>query len=912
MSETIFNCLCYDKGESRFRQSCPMSNALLTTKLYFPPPRPSLVPRPRLIKRLQVGLQTPLTLISASAGSGKTTVLSQWRLGPGSGTPAAWLSLDPADNDPARFLQYLSAALDTLEPGLEEEARALLQSAEPPNGEAVLTLIINHLSGLQEDAILALDDLHLIDNPVIHNALAFLLEHLPPRLHLVLLSRADPPLPLARLRARGQMVEIRSADLRFSVEECAQFLNQTMELDLIGEQVSALEKRTEGWIAGLQLAALSMRGREDVDGFVSAFTGSNYYIVDYLAEEVLARQPEPLCQFLLKTSILDRMTGPLCDALTGEQDGEEFLKQLERANLFVIPLDDEHRWFRYHHLFSDLLHNRLLQSHSDMVAELQIKASAWFEANGSPDEAIMHALKAEDFERASRLICHDNLNVIYSRSLSSLNQWLGAFPEAFLRANPFLCIIKSHLLYVADRRQEIDPYISSAEEALAGALESGRVVKDSFEYQDLYADVYSFKAVSARLKNDLDSALEFAQRAVQVAPADSRGRVFALGMLYAIHELRGDFHSAAEICREVIACARTVDYPSMDMSTAQELASLLRFQGKLHQAAQVLREALEYAEAHGQARIFYAGMLHIGLADTLYEWNFLDEMESEVKTSLALCRQGGKSVLVAFSLVTQAKLRHAQGDLPGALESLAECDRDYPSFYGSNTTLRQRWQAEQGDLTGLDEWVSQVNLDVEEKIPYGRLFQLTQAARMLYALDRCEEALQVLDKIIPYTQKEGYWDVVIHMLVLQAAVWAKRMNDSSALDCLEKALALAEPEGYIRVFLEHGQPLQRLIQLFKERHGDSEFVRRLLAAFETRRKREPGPAPAAQALIEPLSGRELEVLKLLAQGYPDKKIAETLVIARETVHKHLKNIYEKLDVHSRTEAIARGRELKLL
>jgi LuxR family maltose regulon positive regulatory protein len=889
-----------------------VSTALLTTKLYFPPTRPSLVPRPQLVERLQVGLQGPLTLISAPAGAGKTTVLSQWRLGIGSEVPTAWLSLDSADNDPTRFLQYLSAALDTLDPGLEEEVRPLLQSAEPPNGEAILTLLINRLSALEEDAVLALDDLHLIENPVIHTALTFLLEHLPARLHLVLLSRADPPLPLARLRARGQLVELRLADLRFSVEECAQFLNKVMNLDLTGEQVVALEKRTEGWIAGLQLAALSMRGREDVDGFVSAFTGSNHYIVDYLVEEVLKRQPEPLRHFLLKTSILDRLTGPLCDALTGEDNGEAVLEGLDHANLFIIPLDDEQRWFRYHHLFSELLHNRLLPMYPDMVAELHIKASAWFESNGYQDEAIHHALQAKDFERASRLVCCDSLNVIYSSSLSTLNQWLGAFPEAFLRTNPFLCIIKSHLLYMADRREEIDPYILSAEEALTSAITSGKMARDSKEYWFLTADMYSFKALSARRKNDLESAFELAQKAAQVAPVGSRSRVFALGMLYTIHEVRGDFNRAIEICREVIACARTADYPSMAMSTTQELASLLRLQGKLHQAAQVLREALDYAKAHGQAHLFYAGMLHLGLADTLYEWNILEEMESEAETGLALCRQGGKSILVAFGLETQAKLRHAQGNLSGALDSLAELDRDYPNFQGSSTTLRQRWQAEQGDLTGLVEWVNQVNLNVEEKIALGRLFQLAQAARMLYALDRCEEALQVLEKIIPYTQKEEDWDIVLRMLVLQTAVWAKRKNDSTALDCLEKALELAEPEGYVRVFLERGQPLLRLLLLFQERRGSSEFVSRLLAAFEGSRKPKPIPTPAAQVLVEPLSDRELEVLKLLAQGCPDKKIAETLVIARETVHKHLKNIYGKLGVHSRTEAIARARELNLL
>jgi LuxR family maltose regulon positive regulatory protein len=887
-------------------------NSLLSTKLYFPPLRAVFVARPRLVERLQAGLRGPLTLISAPAGSGKTTLLSEWRSGPGCKMPAAWLALDAADNDLSRFFQYLTAALNNLQPGIAQQTQPLLQASDPPNTEAILIQLVNTLDGCGQDCALILDDVHLIDAPAIHQALTFLLEHLPLCLHLVLLSRADPPLPLARLRAGGQLVEIRGADLRFSVDETAQFLNQVMGLDLTGAQIGALERRTEGWIAGLQLAALSMRERQDLDGFVAAFTGSHHYIVEYLVEEVLGHQTEARRQFLLKTSILERFTGSLCDALTGEENGDEVLAELEHANLFVIPLDDEQRWYRYHHLFSDLLHNRLRHFHPEMVTELHTKASAWFELNGSQDEAIHHALQSKDFEGASRLICRNRLNVIYSCSQSTLNQWLGAFPDSFLRSNPFLCIIKAHLLMMADRREEIDPYIRCAEDALASTVASGRLAKDSIEYLFLCADVYSFKALSARLKNDLDLALELATKAVQIAPPDLRSRVFALAMLYSIHEVRGDFRRAVEICFEVITCARVADYPSMLMSTAQELAGLLCLQGKLRQSAQVLREALDYAEAHGQARISYAGMLHIGLADTLYEWNSLDEMESEVETGMALCRQGGKSVLVAFALATQAKLRHARGDLPGALESLAERDRDYPSFRLSSNTLRQRWQAAQGNLTGLSEWVSQVDLNVEEQIGYGRMFQLIQAARLLYALDRCEEALQVADKIVGHAQKEGLLDTVIHMLVLQAASWTKRKNDACALECLERALALAEPEGYIQVFIERGQPLQRLLRLFQERHGASEFVSRLLAAFEPHRKPGPEPSSANQALVEPLSLRELDVLKLLAQGCADKQIAETLVIARETVHKHLKNIYGKLDVHSRTEAIARARELSLL
>jgi len=886
--------------------------SLLTTKLYFPPPRASLVPRPRLVERLQAGLCGPLTLISAPAGSGKSTILSQWRLGPGAGVPVAWLSLDPADNDPARFLQYISAALDPLSPGLAEEAQPLLQSVELPSWEEVLTIIINRLSSLEGETVLALDDFHLIENPVIHTALTFLLDHLPPHLHLVLLSRADPPLPLARLRARSQLIEIRGADLRFNVEESAQFLNQVMGLDLTGEQVAALERRAEGWIAGLQLAALSMQGRENLQGFVSAFTGSHHFIVDYLGEEVLERQPESLRQFLLKTSILERFTGPLCDALTDEGNGDEVLKRLDHANLFIIPLDDEQHWFRYHNLFADLLRNRLLHFHPELVSQLHIKASAWFEANGFRDEAISHALEAKDFGRAARLFCQDRLQVITTHSISTLDKWLQAFPEAFLCANPWLCIAKTHILWSIGRRDELVPYVSSAVNILDSMVKAGLISEEDPEYLILRGDTYSFQALIAGQQNDLDSALELAQKAVQIIPHTARNRVFALGSLYWIYQASGDIKQAVDTCLETIAAGRLLNYPSMQMTATYTLAQMLRVQGRLQRAAQVLREALEFAEGHGQARLSFSGILHIGLAETLYEWNAMDEMEAELETGLSLCRQGGMSILVVLGLLAQAQLRHARGDLPVALKILEKNERDWRAYQNASDSLRLRWQAEQGDLTGLADWISRVDLNVEQKIGTRRFDQLTEACRFLFALDRCKEASQVLEKVKGVVQAAGDSGWLISVLVLQSVVWGKKNNDACALDCLKQALALAEPEGYVRVFLNQGQSMQKLLHLLQKRGGGSEYVTCLLAAFEPRPKHKTEAALVTDALPEPLSGRELDVLKLLAQGCPDKQIAESLVIARETVHKHLKNIYGKLGVHSRTEAIARARELDLL
>jgi LuxR family transcriptional regulator, maltose regulon positive regulatory protein len=860
------------------------------------------------VERLQGGLSGPLTLISAPAGSGKTTLLSQWRLGVGANLPAAWLSLDPADNDLARFLQYLSAALETVQPGLAEEVSPLLQASDRPNWEAVLTALINRLSALPNEAVLALDDYHLIDTPAIHAALAFLLDHLPQSLHLVVITRADPPLPLSRLRAGGKMTELRAEHLRFSTDEASQFLNQIMGLNLSCEQVAALEKRTEGWIAGLQLAALSMQGREDVQGFVSAFTGSHHYIVDYLVEEVLSRQPEALRDFLLRTSILERFTGALCDALTGEENGEAVLEGLEHANLFVVPLDDDQRWYRYHLLFGDLLHSRLLHSTPQLAPQLHIRASTWFEANGFVNEAIHHALEAKDFERAARLFCQDHMRILSTHSIDVLDRWLQSFPEDFLRLNPWLCIARTHILWSVGRRDELEPYISNAEAALDRMLQAGQISADDPDYLILRGDTYSFRALITRGENQLDLALEFSRKAVQTIPYSARSRVFALGSLYWIYQVTGDIDQAIEACLEAISAGRSLNYPSMTMTATYTLAQMLRIQGRLHQSAQVLHDALVFAKAHRQARLSYCGILHIGLAETLYEWNALNDVEAELQTGVDLCRQGGMSVLVELGLLNQVQLKYARGDRSGALQILDENQANWHAYRENVELLRLRWRAEQGELSGLADWVGRVDLSVGKKVGVSRFFQLSYAVFFLSLLDRNQEAMEILECLQRAAQAAGLSGWLVSVLVLQSVVWGKLHNEARALDCLRQALDLAQPEGYVRVFLNRGQPVHELLRLYQKRNGGSEFLSRLLAAFDQRSTGQP-EAALKQGV---LSKREVELLRLVAAGCSNKEIACQLVISVGTVKRHVINIFNKLDVKNRTEAVARARELKLL
>jgi LuxR family maltose regulon positive regulatory protein len=890
-----------------------MQPSLLTTKLFFPPARPTLVQRPRLVDRLQTGLRGPLTLLSAPAGSGKTTLLSEWRSGPGARVPATWVSLSAEDNDLTRFLQYLVAALDVLNEGLAEEIQPVLQTSETPNVEAILTLLINSMNELKLESILALDDYHLIEIPAIHDALTFLLDHLPLRLHLVILTRADPSLPLARLRTRGQLTEIRAEHLRFNEEECAQFLNQVMNLTLTGEQVLALEKRTEGWIAGLQLAALSMQGRADVDGFVSAFTGSNHYIVDYLAEEVLSRQPETVRDFLLKTSILKRLTGSLCDALTEQENGSDVLAGLDHGNLFVIPMDNDQAWYRYHHLFSDLLQSRLFHLHPKIVRDLHNRASEWFEKNGFLDEAIDHAFDAKEFERATRLFCQDSLDVIYTRSITALGNWLGNFPETFLMEDPRLCIAKAHWLHASGREADREAYIQNAQELLNKGTASGTLSADEPETRLLQGEIYSFQSSDAVNRDDLTTAVELAQKAVAIIPETNRSRAFALGNLYAANQLSGNILQSIQTCSEAISTSRRLNYPSMHTAAAYTLAQALRIQGRLHQAAQVAQEALEYVERQGQSGVFYNGFLRISLAETLYEWNALDEMESELENGIQLCSQGGMNIFCMIGICDRLLLMRANGDIAGTLQALDDIERQ--CRHTSSTAIlanckyyRLLLQAEQGNPRGLSAWLDQDDLTVGQRVGVNQFGALLRALQSLLLLDRGNEALPVLKKLEAYACEQNFAGWQIFILVIEAAAWKQNNNESRALDCLRRALALAEPEGYVRIFINQGEPIRDLLRAIQKQGQDSEFVKRLLAAFNPR----PSKNRAAIDKPEVLSKREVELLGLIAAGCSNKEIANRLVIAVTTVKRHTTHIFYKLDVKNRTEAVSRARELGLL
>jgi LuxR family maltose regulon positive regulatory protein len=892
-----------------------MTTPLLTTKLYFPPARASLVPRPRLVARLQDGLQGTLTLLSAPAGSGKTMLLSEWRLGPGAGVPAAWLTLDAGDNNPALFLQYLCAALDSVQPGLAQQTAPLLGSGEPPRIEAVLTLLVNLLSQAEQDFVLVLDDYHLIEETSLHGTLAFLLEHRPPRLHLALLTRADPALPLARLRARGQLTELRAEHLRFTNEEAAAFLNRVMGLSLLPEQVAALEQRTEGWIAGLQLAALSMQGRQDIPAFIAAFAGSHHYIVDYLAEEVLGRLPEARRSFLMHTAILEQLCGPLCDALTGSGDGDEILAQLEHANLFVVSLDTEQRWYRYHHLFADLLHSRLVHANPELVPGLHGRAAAWFEAQSMPDQAIQHALKAGDFARAARLIRAGQMEMLFTRSIATMDTWLKAFPEDFVLADPWLCVAMAHTLWSTGRRESLMRYIHSAQDVLAAWLAAGQMIATDPEYRLLHGECCAFFAIDANQQGQEELAVSLAQEAVNTIPKAARARGFALGSLYVIYQAIGEFDKCLETCYEARNVARALNYPSMCATSVYSASVILRIKGQLNQSEQVLREALDFAERQGQVHIFYYGLLHVGLAETYYEWYALDKMQAALAIGVPLLLQGGMSILVMIGLLDQVELTSAQGDHQGAIQALDAAEHackgmDARVYLPSCNALRLQFQAALGETAGLSEWLQPVDTQVGERLGTDRLYQLSQTARYLNALDRPAEALQLLQKVEKVARQTGCDGYLVYLLAHKAIAHIKLGDERQALACLQDALHLAQPEDHARPFLSLGEPMRELLRTLQRRGGSPDSVSRLLALFARRAAGQAPPPPPP--LPQVLSKRELELLRLIAAGSSNKEIARDLVISLGTVKRHTVNIFTKLDVKNRTEAVAKARQMGLL
>jgi LuxR family maltose regulon positive regulatory protein len=882
-----------------------MPTPILTTKLSIPRPRPHVVSRPRLLERLNEGLHRKLTLISAPAGFGKTTLVSEWV--EGIERPVAWLSLDEGESDPTRFLTYLVAALQTIAAHIGAGVVSALHSPQPPPTEAMLTALLNDLTTIKDQFVLVLDDYHVLAAKAVDQALTYLVEHLPPQMHLVIATREDPQLPLARLRARGHLTEVRAGALRFTPSEAAAFLNQVMGLPLSAEDIAALERRTEGWIAGLQFAALSLQGQPDATSFIRSFTGSHHFVLDYLVEEVLGQQPEHIQTFLLRTSILDRLCGPLCDAvlLDASASGQATLDYLERANLFIVPLDNERRWYRYHQLFADLLRLRLHQSiasstgdEGKSIAELHIRASQWYEDHDLELEAFHHAAAAHDVERAERLMEGKGMPQHFRGAVAPVLHWLESLPTTVLNARPSLWVRSATLLLVNGQTTGVEEKLQGAEAALQGAEPDDKT-------RDLIGQIAAARATLALARYQVEPMLAQSRRALEyLHPNNLSSRATAHWTLGVAYNLQGDRAVVRRAYTEAISLSQASGDIFITILATIGLGNIQEADNQLSQAAETYRHVLQLL---GDQPLPLAGEAHLALARICYEWNDLDAALAHGRQSLQLARQYDRVIdRFVLSEVFLARLQLAQGDVAGAAALLAEAGQSarqrnfvdrLPEVAAAQVLLLLR----QGNLAAAAHLAQMHELPISQ-------------ARVHLDQGDTSAALVVLQSWRRQVEDKGWQDERLKVMVLQAVALEAHGDEDQAVHLLCDALALAEPGGFIRLFVDEGRPMAHLLSQAAALGRMPDYLGKVLAAREAEEQQREDPAsrPPAQPLLEPLSPRELEVLHLMAQGRSNQEISEQLFLALSTVKGHNRNIFGKLQVQRRTEAVARARELGLL
>ncbi|MFN8491196.1 MAG: HTH-type transcriptional regulator MalT [Caldilineaceae bacterium] len=900
---------------------------LLTTKLAIPQQHSHLVARPRLFSLLDASRQSKLILVSAPAGFGKTTLITEWirRVPAESGDAKprfAWLTLDEHDNDPVRFLTYLVAALQKHDATIGAAVQPLLQAAQQPPLENILTLVINDLSQLITPLWLVLDDYHLMTTPTIHQLLTFCLDNLPPALHLVITTRTDPPLPLARWRVRRDLVEIRARDLRFTEAEATEFLHAELAGALSPANITALTQRTEGWIAGLQLAALSLAERTDLDNFIEAFTGSHAYIVDYLVEEVLQRQPAEVEQFLLQTSILTRLNGALCDAVTGRNDSQTMLGALERANLFLVPLDNERRWYRYHYLFADVLRRRLQQTQLLDVVQLHRQASLWFCAHDAPSEAIQHAFAALDFALVTDLLERAAETFLKRGEYITLQGWLNRLPGEVVRTHARLCLFRASIAVITHELETAQQWLEGAEQAAQTEAAALR--------ETLLAEAAAIGAGVALNRGNFPRVLELARYALDKLPTNQtrlRGEVMLhLGLALS---WSGDPAGA----RRAYGKASQWSQAAGDMHTAvlasYNQGSQQYMQGDLYQAAATYQQALQIAAEHGATPIPITGIVQRGLGELYYEWNDLEKAHFHLQQALERGEHGALPRVLLLNYLALARLLQAQGKTTAALECVQKAQQlrekfALPARYASPTTACQvRLWLMQGQLAPAVAWAQTIAF-AEHEVNLLLETEYLVLARVCIAQGELAQALRIATHFRQAAEAVNRINSVIEIMAVQAVALAAQGERTAALATLAQALTLAEPGGYLRMFVDEGEPMRLLLAEYSAQRPPRKlcaYADRILAAFapgkekvEVQEIATPFHTPHStfRTLVEPLTEREVEVLCLLAQGLSDREMAEHLIVVVGTVKRHLNNLYGKLGVHSRTQALARARALGLL
>jgi len=904
---------------------------LLETKLYIPTPPQALVQRLRLIERLNEGMKGKLVLISAPAGFGKTTLLSDWIQQ--SKMPVAWFSVDKGNNDPVHFLNYIIAGLQTVDSSIGKAARNLMKSLQLLPIQSILINIINDVVSIKEDFILVLDDYHLVDTQQVHNLITFLLDQLPQQMHLIIATRSDPPLPLSRFRSQNQLIEIRAADLIFTTDETSLFLNEKLSLGLSENDIALLESRTEGWIAGLQLAALSLKGRKNKSSFINAFKGVDRYIVDYLVEEVLTRQSERIQNFLLQTSILDRLSGPLCDAVTQQTDSQEMLSALEKANLFIFPLDNERHWFRYHHLFADLLHQRLRQKHSEHIPELHHRAYDWYLRNELKYEAVDHLIAAQDFDRATHLI-KEIAEIDWDRGRESkLFEWFKILPEEKICSSPQLCIFHARELLESGYREEAERRLQEAEGMLESVVEKASeeskgksAPRPNIDKVDLQGRIAVIRAWMASYRGDIPKIIQYARLALKsLRKEDLMWRSVAATSLGFAHGWSGDgdlikAHLAFSEAKDISETAGNI---YMYLLASHSLYVIEMMQGQLKKNIEKFQNLIQLSEESGMSRIGIAGSNYGALGYLFCEINQFEEGIPLIKKGIRIAELGQDTITLVggyFNLIRALYYKRDFASAQGIIQKIKKIAEDFalPPWMTHTLEACQAliWLIT-GNLNAATQWVKERGLSIDDELSQRQEAEHAVLARILIKQDRLDEADHLLKRLIENAKACTHNRTIIEMRLLKALTFYKKNEIDSALDELKQALALAEPEGFIQTFVIEGQPMAELLEKIlgekkktaaKEKFSFSRaYAKKLLLVFKASK-----PPKKDLGLAEPLSQRELEVLHLIAAGLTNQEIAQKLFISLNTVRSHTKNINTKINVHNRTQAVARAKELGLL
>jgi LuxR family maltose regulon positive regulatory protein len=875
---------------------------VLATKLHIPAPRAEIVSRLRLLDHLKESLDRKLTIISAPAGFGKTTLVSEWA--DQSNLPVAWISLDTGDSDPIRFLTYLASSLQTIQQNLAEEILKELQYIPTAGIESALAKLLNEINGIANDFILVLDDYHTAASKTIDHILNYLLDHLPSQMHLIITTRKSPHIALNRLRVRNQLIELRAEDLRFTSSEAAEFLNKIMGLNLSEEDIAALENRTEGWVAGLQLAAISMKGHHDTNSFIKSFSGSNRYVLDYLLEEVFEQQPKDIQTFLLYTSVLDRMCGALCNAVVKDSsiNGQKALEQLEKANLFTISLDHERRWYRYHHLFATLLRQKLeqrsLSEEKEVVSEdeLHRRASEWYESNGFEIEAFQHAIAANDIKRAACIIEGDGVPLYFRGAVALVFDWLKALPTEDLNENPSLWAAYASLMLVSGQITGVDEKLMAAEAAIQGMVEDEKL-------RDLKGRIYAIRATVALYKQQFEAAIDLSNLSMEyLSPNNTAFRAFTKWKLGYAYFVKGDRVAAIQSFSEAISVSNANgDFITL-ISATEGLAAVQEADNQLNLAKQTYTSVLQMAGDMPLPVIRYNA--NLGLCRIFYQWNELETAEAHMRQCAELASKIENIAGIPTEKILLARLKMAKGDISGASLTLTEVEHylnrhNIKNHLPEVTAMQIEIMIRKGNLeaaTRLAGWYSLPHIQAKVNLAKGD----------------SRSAIKLLKTLLDDMESKGWEDERLKVMISLVVALDASMENENALKMLAIAMSLAEPNGFVRIFVDQGAPMARLLSQAAAQGIMRDYSEKLLAAFESEWKLYVVKAPPKQVLNEPLSQREMDVLKLVAQGLSNQDISDRLAIALDTVKGHNRSSYSKLQAKRRTEAIAKARELGLI